>query len=145
MPSIMLAQFLLVSAALLLPVSAIAQRDPQAESTCYSRLNHENVRACIKEQAIQAGKDMESAEKLLAAAIRRELHANRTAALQQLSQANAHYRQYRKHQCEFQSEAASGKKSAPDRRMLCTTALDLQRTRDLKATVDALGSSSAKS
>ena len=39
---------------------------------------------------------------------------------------------------KFGWQAATGKKSAPDREMLCTTALDLQRAKDLHATIETL-------
>ncbi|MPM87712.1 hypothetical protein SDC9_134812 [bioreactor metagenome] len=126
---------LLVSISLIVPLSSMAQRDPNTENTCYARLNHDNVRACIKEQAASADKELVSAEKLLAATLKQERH---NAAAQHLTQANARYRQYRKAQCAFQADAASGKKSAPDREMLCTTALDLQRAKDLKTTTEML-------
>ncbi|MBF5003446.1 lysozyme inhibitor LprI family protein [Diaphorobacter caeni] len=129
---------LLLVCATLLPLAAAAQRDPSAESNCYSRLSHDSMRACIKEQSAAATKELESAEKQLASAIQSELHHSKSSARQHLSEANARYRQYRKAQCAFQAQAANGKKSAPDREMLCTTALDLQRAKDLKATAEML-------
>ena len=123
---------------LLLPLNANAQRDPNTEASCYSRLNHDSVRACIKEQSVKASKALETAEKTLTGTIQKELHANRAAATRRFTQSNARYRQYRQSQCEFQSEAASAKKSAPDRQMLCTIALDAQRTRELNTTTETL-------
>ena len=129
---------LLLVCVTLLPLAAAAQRDPSAENNCYSRLSHDSMRACIKEQSAAATKELESAEKMLASTIQHELRNSKTSARQHLTQANAKYRQYRKAQCSFQAQAATGKKSAPAREMLCTTALDLQRAKDLHATIETL-------
>lgn len=129
---------LVLVCATLIPLAATAQRDPGSENNCYSQLSQDSMRACIKERAASASRALESAEKLLASTIVSELQNAKTSAGKQLTQANAKYRQYRKAQCAFQALAASGRKSAPDREMLCTTALDLQRAKDLNATVGML-------
>ena len=129
---------LLAVCASLVPLVANAQRDSSTENTCYTRLNHDSMRACIKEQAAAAQKGMDVAEKQLASAVKQELRSSRNSAQQHLSQANNRYRQYRKAQCAFVADAANGKKSAPDREMLCVTALDLQRAKDLNTTTEML-------
>lgn len=125
----------IITAALLMPMLAAAQRSAGAESACLGLAAHADARRCLISEASKSDDRLERAERNLRQALSRwqEDAGYKQYSLAAQEVASAEFLRARSAQCELQATLAAGGNGANDRRLLCRVELNERRVTDIQA------------